>query len=80
MSQVRMHPSGPGGEGTREALGITIWLLFSDCSSLAVPPAHRSSGLRDTWAVVSLQLATKMGWLSTRAQEAGCPYSIQVLC
>lgn len=45
----------------REAQGITIWLLFPDCSSLAVPAAHRSSGLRDTWAVVSVQLAAETG-------------------
>ncbi|XP_027287088.1 LOW QUALITY PROTEIN: putative transcription factor ovo-like protein 3 [Cricetulus griseus] len=43
-----MHLTGPGGEG-RETQGITIWLLSPDCCSLAVPPAHRSPGLRDTW-------------------------------
>lgn len=53
MSQVR---SSLGLEvKARETRAITIWFLFTDCSSLAEPPAHTSSGLRDSWAGVSLQ-------------------------
>ncbi|XP_055450810.1 LOW QUALITY PROTEIN: putative transcription factor ovo-like protein 3 [Psammomys obesus] len=43
------HLTGPEAKG-QETQGVTIWLLFPDCSSLAVAPAHRASGLRDTWA------------------------------
>ncbi|XP_051018770.1 LOW QUALITY PROTEIN: putative transcription factor ovo-like protein 3 [Acomys russatus] len=53
------HLTGPGGKGPgRHNASPRFWLLFPDCSSLAEPPAHTPSGLRDTWAGSSQQTLT----------------------
>lgn len=49
---------------------MTTWFLYSDCSNLGGPPAHRTSGLGDSWAAVSLRQAPKtlLSFTSARSQ------------
>lgn len=62
--------TGPGGEGQgrhkASASGFS-----PDCSNLGGPQAHQSSGLGDSWAVVSLQLAhrTLLSYPLARSQQ-----------
>lgn len=57
---------------------MTTWFLSSDCSNLGGPPAHRTSGLGDSWAAVSLQQAPKtlLSFTPARAQPRDPDYPL----